>query len=60
MVAHSSSEHILIEDLLTTAEVLALRRRYFREPYPATTAVIVAGLANPEWMVEIEATAVLA
>jgi len=39
--------------------VMDVRRRYFREPYPATTAVVVAGLANPEWMVEIEATAVL-
>lgn len=39
--------------------VMEVRRRYFREPYPATTAVIVAGLANVEWMVEIEATAVL-
>jgi len=39
--------------------VMEVRRRYFREPYPATTAVVVAGLANPEWMVEIEATAIL-
>jgi 2-iminobutanoate/2-iminopropanoate deaminase len=39
--------------------VMEVRRRYFREPYPATTAVIVAGLANPEWLVEIEATVVL-
>jgi len=39
--------------------VMAVRRRYFQEPYPATTAVVVAGLANPEWLVEIEATAVL-
>jgi 2-iminobutanoate/2-iminopropanoate deaminase len=39
--------------------VMEVRRRYFREPYPATTAVVVAGLANAEWMVEIEATAVL-
>jgi 2-iminobutanoate/2-iminopropanoate deaminase len=39
--------------------VMEVRRRYFREPYPATTAVVVAGLANPEWLVEIEATAVL-
>jgi enamine deaminase RidA (YjgF/YER057c/UK114 family) len=39
--------------------VMEVRRRYFREPYPATTAVIVAGLANAEWMIEIEATAVL-
>ncbi len=39
--------------------VMEVRRRYFKEPYPATTAVVVVGLANPEWMVEIEATAVL-
>ena len=39
--------------------VLDVRRRYFREPYPASTAVVVAGLANAEWLVEIEATAVL-
>jgi 2-iminobutanoate/2-iminopropanoate deaminase len=39
--------------------VMDVRRRYFREPFPATTAVVVSGLANPEWLVEIEATAVL-
>ena len=39
--------------------VLAVRRRYFREPYPASTAVVVVGLAHPDWLVEIEATAVL-
>ena len=39
--------------------VMDVRRRYFEGPYPATTAVVVAGLANPEWLVEIEATAVL-
>jgi len=39
--------------------VMEVRRRYFKEPYPATTAVVVAGLANAEWMVEIEGTAVL-
>ncbi len=40
-------------------KVMEVRRRYFKEPYPATTAVVVAGLANPEWMVEIEGLAVL-
>ncbi len=39
--------------------VMNVRRRYFKEPYPATTAIVVVGLANPEWMVEIEGTAVL-
>jgi enamine deaminase RidA (YjgF/YER057c/UK114 family) len=41
------------------ATVMEVRRRYFTEPYPAGTAVVVTGLANPDWMVEIEATAVL-
>jgi Endoribonuclease L-PSP len=39
--------------------VLDVRRRYFREPYPASTAVVVVGLAHSDWLVEIEATAVL-
>jgi 2-iminobutanoate/2-iminopropanoate deaminase len=42
------------------AKVMEVRRRYFKAPYPATSAVIVAGLANAEWMIEIEATAALA
>lgn len=41
------------------ATVMDVRRRYFAAPYPATTAVIVSGLANAEWMIEIEATAAL-
>jgi 2-iminobutanoate/2-iminopropanoate deaminase len=39
--------------------VMDVRRRYFTRPYPATSAVVVAGLANPEWMIEIEALAAL-
>jgi 2-iminobutanoate/2-iminopropanoate deaminase len=39
--------------------VMEVRRGHFGEPFPAATAVVVSGLANPEWMVEIEATAVL-
>lgn len=42
------------------ATVMDVRKRYFKAPYPATSAVIVAGLANAEWMIEIEATAALA
>jgi len=37
-----------------------LRREYFEGPnYPPNTLVIVAGLALPEYLVEIEATAVV-
>ena len=41
------------------ATVMDVRRRYFTPPFPATTAVIVVGLANAEWMIEIEALAAL-
>jgi enamine deaminase RidA (YjgF/YER057c/UK114 family) len=34
--------------------------KYFREPYPAATLAEVTGLAGADWLVEIEATAVLA
>jgi enamine deaminase RidA (YjgF/YER057c/UK114 family) len=40
-------------------KVMEVRRRFLSDPYPATTSVIVSGLADPEWLVEIEATAVL-
>jgi enamine deaminase RidA (YjgF/YER057c/UK114 family) len=40
-------------------ETAALRRRYFSEPYPAATGVIVAGLLRPGVVIEIEATAAL-
>jgi enamine deaminase RidA (YjgF/YER057c/UK114 family) len=39
--------------------VSEIRRRLFPTPYPATSAVIVAGLANPEWLIEIEGLAAL-
>lgn len=44
------------EDL---AAVMEVRRKHFTAPYPAATAVVVSGLANAEWLVEIEAVAVL-
>jgi 2-iminobutanoate/2-iminopropanoate deaminase len=46
---------------LTTRDHLApvkeVRRRYLREPYPATTVIQVAGLDDPEWLIEVEADA---
>lgn len=38
--------------------VMEARSRIFQAPYPATTVAIVAGLANPDWLVEIEGQAV--
>jgi 2-iminobutanoate/2-iminopropanoate deaminase len=37
--------------------IVALRRRYFTEPYPADTLVEVSALARPGLLIEIEAIA---
>jgi 2-iminobutanoate/2-iminopropanoate deaminase len=36
----------------------AVYRRFFRDPYPARSTVIVAALANPASRVEIDAIAI--
>ena len=36
-----------------------VRRRYLTDELPASTLVVVAGLANPDYLVEIEAIAVI-
>ena len=44
------------------AEFLAssdIRREYFSQPFPASTAVEVSALADPEWLIEVEAAAYL-
>lgn len=50
-IYHMNREHL--------PAIKEVRRRFFKEPYPATTALQVVGLDDPDWMVEIEATAVL-
>jgi 2-iminobutanoate/2-iminopropanoate deaminase len=37
----------------------AVRNRYFGQALPASTAVEVRRLAHPDWMIEIEATAIV-
>lgn len=39
--------------------VSQVRQRYMTGPLPASTLVVVAGLALPEYLVEVEAVAVL-
>jgi hypothetical protein len=36
----------------------AVRKEFFKEPYPASI-VFVAALLNPDWLVEVEAIAVV-
>lgn len=46
---------ILVTDMSHLDTVIKLRTEYFTEPYPADTLVQVAGLAQPDWLVEIDA-----
>ena len=39
-------------------EIIKLRAEFFTEPYPADTLVQAAGLAQPDWLIEIDAIAV--
>jgi 2-iminobutanoate/2-iminopropanoate deaminase len=41
------------------AELRAIRQRYFPSDYPTSTLVRVAGFANPDYLFEIEAVAVV-
>ena len=48
---------IFVTDMRHFQDVVALRRRYFREPYPADTIAEVKALYDPAAMIEIEAIA---
>ena len=37
--------------------IRTVRTRYLKEPFPASTLLVVAGLAQPEFLLEIEVTA---
>ena len=49
---------IFLTDMANFPKIVELRRRWFREPYPADTIVEVRALALPELEIEIEAIAV--
>jgi reactive intermediate/imine deaminase len=48
-----------LADISRWSSVSALRREFLSEPYPAATAVEVSRLVNTDWLIEIEALAVL-
>lgn len=50
---------LFLTDMRHFPEVVALRRRFFRPPYPADSIVEVKALALPGLMFEIEAIAVI-
>jgi reactive intermediate/imine deaminase len=48
---------IFLTDMTNFPKIVALRGRWFSEPYPADTIVEVSSLALPELEIEIEAIA---
>lgn len=49
---------IFVADITKISEIVALRRQYFQEPYPADSLVEVSALSRPQLELEIEAIAI--
>ena len=56
---HVARMTYFVTDLSRWGETAAVRREFLREPFPTATAVEVSRLVRPEWLIEIEAVAVL-
>ncbi len=50
---------IFLTDMDLLQDLHAVRARCFKEPYPACSTVEVSRLANPDYLIEIEAVAVV-
>ena len=50
---------VFIRDMRHYDEIHEVRRRYFEEPYPASSMVEVSALVDPRLLIEIEAVAVI-
>ncbi len=50
---------VFITDMGMYDEIHEVRRRYFGEPYPASSMVEVSALIDPRLLVEVEAVAVI-
>jgi len=48
----------MVTDMAHLDKIIKLRAEFFTEPYPADTLLQVAGLAQPDWLIEIDAIAV--
>ncbi|MDG6994906.1 MAG: RidA family protein [Nitrososphaerota archaeon] len=49
---------VILAERAAYPAVSKVRREFFKEGFPAATSFVVAGLAKPEWLVEVEAIAV--
>lgn len=51
---------VFVTDVAEISTIHDVRREFFDKPYPASTLVQVAQLIDPDWLIEIEAVAVVA
>ena len=58
-LAHICKIVVYLTDVRYREPVYQTMGRWLKGVYPASTGVIVSGLARPEWVVEIDATAVI-
>lgn len=57
--AHVVRTRILLTRMADWERVAAVHRSFFGDARPVTTVVEVSGFADPEWLVEIEADAIV-
>ena len=50
---------VFVTDVSHIKQIHAVRATFFNPPYPASTLVQVAQLIDPEWLIEIDAVAVI-
>ena len=50
---------VYVVEMSGLKDIHEVRKEYFSEPYPASTLVQVAGLVDPELMIEMDAIAVI-
>jgi 2-iminobutanoate/2-iminopropanoate deaminase len=50
---------VFIRDMELFDQIHEVRRRYFKEPYPASSMVEVSRLVSPEHLIEVEAIAAI-
>jgi 2-iminobutanoate/2-iminopropanoate deaminase len=50
---------VFVTDVSEIGVIHDVRREFFNKPYPASTLVQVAQLIDPDWLIEMEAVAVI-
>ena len=50
---------VFVTDVTEIGRIHEVRSEFFTKPYPASTLVQVAQLIDPDWLIEIEAIAVI-